>query len=169
VKILETERLVLRTFNADDAAFYFDLWKQAKWIQFIGDKNFQSIEDARASLIKGPMDMHSRLGFSLYHVSLKENGAAIGMCGLIKRYTLDDVDIGYGLLPEFEGKGYAHEAAAATLAYAKNHFGISRVVAIVSPDNVASIKLLEKIGLRFEKMIALTEGPEELKLYAVNI
>ncbi len=169
MKILETERLALRTFNVDDAAFYFDLWKQPKWIQFIGDKKFKSLDDARESLVKGPMDMFNRLGFSLYHVSLKDGGTPIGMCGLIKRDALDDVDIGYGLLPEFEGKGYAHEAAAATLAFAKNHFGIKRIVAIVTPNNFASINLLEKIGLRYEKAITLAGGGEELKLFAVEI
>ncbi|MGB8337999.1 MAG: GNAT family N-acetyltransferase [Burkholderiales bacterium] len=166
--ILETDRLILRTFNVDDAAFYFELWKQASWIQYIGDKKFRNVDDARESLINGPMRMYADKGFSLFVMGLKD-GTLIGMCGLIKRDTLDDVDIGYGLLPEFEGKGYAHEAAAATLAYAKNHFGIKRLVAIVTPENHASIKLLEKIGLRYEKMIALTEGTEELKLFAADI
>jgi [ribosomal protein S5]-alanine N-acetyltransferase len=165
--ILETERLVLRTFTVEDAAFYFELWKQASWIQYIGDKRFRGVDDARESLLNGPMKMYADKGFSLYLITLKDH-MPIGMCGLIKRDTLDDVDLGYGLLSEHEGKGFAHEAAAATLAYAKNQFGLKRMVAIVSPDNYASVRLLENIGFHYEKNIKLNEGAEELKLFAVN-
>jgi RimJ/RimL family protein N-acetyltransferase len=166
--ILETDRLILRTFNVEDAAFYFDLWKQASWIQFIGDKKFRSVDDARESLINGPMKMYADKGFSLYLMTLKDH-TPIGMCGLIKRDTLDDVDIGYGLLSVYEGKGYTIEAAKAVMAYAKNELRLKRVVAITTTDNKKSIRLLEKIGLRYEKMVKAPSDDTQLMLYAAEI
>jgi [ribosomal protein S5]-alanine N-acetyltransferase len=166
--ILETERLILRTFNVDDAAFYFDLWKQASWIQYIGDKKFRNVDDARESLINGPMKMYADKGFSLYLVALKDH-TPIGMCGLIKRDTLDDVDLGYGLLAAYEGKGYTIEAAKAVMAYAKKELGLKRVVAITTTDNKKSISLLGKIGLRYEKMVKAPSDDTQLMLFAMEI
>ena len=166
--ILETERLILRTFTVDDAAFYFDLWKQASWIQYIGDKKFRSVDDARQSLINGPMKMYADKGFSLYLMTLKDN-TPIGMCGLIKRDTLDDVDIGYGLLSAYEGKGYTVEAATAVMAYAKKGLGLRRVVAITVSDNKKSISLLEKIGMHYEKIVKAPNDDTQLMLFAAEI
>lgn len=166
--ILETERLILRTFNVDDAAFYFDLWKQASWIQFIGDKKFRDVDDARESLISGPMKMFADKGFSLYLMTLKDN-TPIGMCGLIKRDTLDDVDIGYGLLSAYEGKGYTIEAAQAVMDYAKKIVLLKRVVAITTTDNKKSISLLEKIGMRYEKLVKAPNDDAQLMLYGKDI
>ncbi|MGB8855632.1 MAG: GNAT family N-acetyltransferase [Burkholderiales bacterium] len=167
--VVQTGRLILRTFSERDAAFYFELWKQPKWIQYIGDKNFQTVDDAKASLLKGPMQMYTQMGFSLYAVVLKESNTPIGMCGLIKRDTLDDVDIGYGLLPAYEGKGYALEAARAVMAYAKNELRLKRVVAITTTDNKKSISLLEKIGMRYEKMVKAPNDDSSLMLFAAEV
>jgi RimJ/RimL family protein N-acetyltransferase len=109
--------------------------------------------------------MYSRLGFGLYLVELKEPAFPIGMCGLIKRETLEDVDIGFAFLPPYWGKGYAYEAAAAVMAYGEKVLGLNRIVAITSLDNDRSAKLLEKLGLRFEKMLKLAPGSEEVKLF----
>jgi RimJ/RimL family protein N-acetyltransferase len=166
--ILETERLLLRTFTVEDAAFYFDLWKQVSWIEFIGDKKFRSVDDARESLINGPMKMYADKGFSLYLMMLKDH-TPIGMCGLIKRDTLDDIDIGYGLLAAYEGKGYTLEAAKAVMAYAKNELRLKRVVAITVSDNKKSISLLEKINMRYEKMVKAPNDDSQLMLYATEI
>jgi len=112
--------------------------------------------------------MYSRLGFGLYLVELKEEDRPIGICGLIKRDALEDVDIGFAFLPVYWGKGYAYEAASAVMDYGKTDFGLKRLVAITSPDNDASISLLEKLGFRFERMVKLSDKSEELKLFAIE-
>ena len=106
-------------------------------------------------------------GLGLYLVELKTSGTAIGLCGLIKRDTLDDIDIGFAFLPEYNGFGYAFEAAISTLQFAFESLEINRLVAITTPDNINSIKLLEKIGMQFEKKI-LFEEKEELFLFGIT-
>jgi len=165
LKVLETDRLILRWVALEDAEFILGLLNEPSWLQFIGDKGVRTLEDARAYILKGPVDMYARLGFGLYLVELKEEGFSIGMCGLIKRDTLEDVDIGFAFLPAYWGKGYAYEAAAAVLAYGEKVLGLNRIVAITSPDNDRSAKLLEKLGLQFEKMLQLAPGSTEVKLF----
>lgn len=169
MKVLQTERLTLRWLTTDDAAFILALVNEPSWIQFIGDKNVHSLDDARNYIVKGPMAMVARYGFGLYLVELRHDGTPMGLCGLIKRDTLDDVDIGFAFLPAFCNNGYASEAASATLEHGKQAFGLNRVVAITTPDNQPSIKLLEKIGMRFEKNMQLTGSAEELKLFACEL
>jgi RimJ/RimL family protein N-acetyltransferase len=156
--ILDTERLRLRTLALDDAPFYLEVVNTPGFIEFIGDRGIRTVEAAREAIAGGPMAMQASLGHSLYLVERKEDGAPIGMCGLIKRDSLADVDIGYAFLPEFGGKGYATEAAAGVLAYAPS-VGIRRLVAITSPGNDASDAVLRRIGMRFEKLVYLT--PED--------
>ena len=156
--ILDTERLRLRTLALDDAPFYLEVVNTPGFIEFIGDRGIRTVDAAREAIAGGPMAMQESLGHSLYLVERKEDGAPIGMCGLIKRDSLADVDIGYAFLPEFGGKGYATEAAAGVLAYAPS-VGIRRLVAITSPGNDASDAVLRRIGMRFEKLVYLT--PED--------
>jgi RimJ/RimL family protein N-acetyltransferase len=165
VNVLETDRLMLRKLSVEDAPFILELVNQPAFLRFIGDKGVRTLDDARNYILEGPVDSYDRLGFGLYLVELKESATAIGMCGLIKRESLEDVDIGYAFLPEFWGKGYAYEAAAAVMAFGESAFGLQRIVAVVSTKNHSSIKVLEKIGLRFERMIRLFEGDEEIKLF----
>jgi RimJ/RimL family protein N-acetyltransferase len=146
VKVLETQRLVVRRFSLEDAAFAFELVNDPAWLQYIGDRNVRSLEDARAYLRKGALDMYERVGFGMYVVTLKSSGESIGTCGLIKRESLDDVDIGFAFLPQFRGQGYALESAAAVLDHGKRALGLKRIVAIVSPANHRSVAILEKIG-----------------------
>ena len=169
MNILETERLMLRQFISNDADFILRILNEPSFIQNIGDRGVRTLEDARAYLTKGPIASYEQNGFGLYLVTLKETGASIGMCGLIKRNELEDVDIGYAFLPEYWSKGYAFEAAIAVKEYARAVIGLRRLVAITDPENQASIRLLEKIGLRFEKMIRLSEDDIELKLLAADI
>ncbi len=126
------------------------------------------MEDARKYITNGPMEMYARLGFGLYLVQLKDGGIPIGLCGLIKRDGLDDVDIGFAFLPDYRTRGYAYEAAAATMTYGKEVLKLERIVAITSPDNEASGRLLEKLGLRFECTIRLSEGADEVKLFSTD-
>jgi RimJ/RimL family protein N-acetyltransferase len=165
LKVLETDRLSLRWLRADDAEFILELLNDPSFLRFIGDKGVRTLADARDYILNGPVEMYARLGFGLYLTELKEGGVPIGVCGLIKRDGLDDVDIGFALLPRFWSKGYAYEAASAVMAYGKDALGLERIVAITSPDNHASGRLLEKLGLRFERMVRLSEDAEEVRLF----
>lgn len=166
MKILETDRLILRQLTVEDADFVLKLLNEPSFLSFIGDKGVRTLDDARAYILKGPVESYQRFGFGLYLTELKENGTPIGMCGLLKRESLKDVDIGYALLPKFWGKGYAYEAASAVMAFGKSAFGLSRIVAVTTPDNHSSIKIIEKLGLRFEQMVRLSEDEPEIKLFA---
>jgi RimJ/RimL family protein N-acetyltransferase len=114
------------------------------------------------------MASYERFGFGLYAVELKETGELIGMCGLLKRDSLTDPDIGFAFLPKFWKKGYAFESAAAVIRYGTHVLGVKRVLAITLPENAGSIRVLEKIGLRFERMIKMAEDEPELKLFALE-
>ena len=166
-KVLETERLNLRRLTIDDGTFILVLVNDPDWLRFIGDRGVRTLEDARTYLLNGPLAMYARTGFALYAVELKSDGTPIGLCGLIQREGLDDVDIGFAYLPQFRAHGYAYEATSALLAYGRREFGLRRIVAITSPDNERSIQLLEKLGFVFEKMIRLPNDSDEVKLFAL--
>ena len=169
MNILETERLRLRQFTLDDAAFILELVNDPSFIQNIGDRGVRSLEDAQRYLETGPIASYARKGFGLWLVQLKESGESIGMCGLIKRDTLEDVDIGYAFLPKFWSKGYAVESARAVREYGHKTIGLKRLVAITDPANEGSIRVLKKIGLKFEKMVRLSADDIELKLFAADL
>jgi len=161
--IAQTQRLRLRHFVTDDAAFIIELVNDPGWIRFIGKRNVRTLEDARGYLEKGPIDMYARLGFGLYLVELVHTAEPIGMCGLIKRPALEDVDIGFAFLPRFAGQGYAFEAATAVMSHARA-LGLDRIVAILTRDNERSRRLLDRLGFRFERLHE--SGGETLELYA---
>jgi RimJ/RimL family protein N-acetyltransferase len=169
LKILETDRLILRLLSSEDAEFILRLLNEPSWLRFIGDKGIRTIEAARDYILKGPVEMYSRLGFGLYLVELKEEGVPIGICGLIKREALEDVDIGFAFLPAFWGKGYAYESASAVMEYGKRTFGLTRLAAVTSPDNYVSAGLLEKLGFNFERMIKLSDDSEEVRLFTIDV
>ena len=166
MKVLETERLVLRWLSTGDSAFILELVNEPSWLKFIGDKRVATLEDAASYIRNGPLEMYARLGFGLYLVELKESAEPIGICGLIKREALEDVDLGFAFLPRFWGKRYAFESASATLSFGRRVLGFSRIVAITSPDNVPSVKLLERLGFQFERTLQLVANGEALELYA---
>ena len=157
-KILETERLVLQEFSVDDAKFILTLLNTPGWLEYIGDKNVRSVEDAVNYLENVPIKSYRENGFGLWLTLLKNNSTPIGMCGLIKRESLDDIDIGFALLPEYSKLGYGYEIANATLNYANEVLRIDKVVAITDSNNIPSIKLLNKLGLQFEKTLKLSEN-----------
>ena len=169
MNILETDCLTLRELTLDDAEFILDLLNQPSFIQFIGDRGVRTLEDAREYLSKRLIESYERFGFGLYLTLLKQGEVPIGICGLVKRDSLDDIDIGFAFLPQYWLKGYAFESASTVLAYAKDTLGIKRIVGIATPDNHGSIRVLEKIGLRFEKMVKLSEDDIELKLFALAL
>lgn len=164
--IFETARLILRRADLDDAEFVLDLLNDPAFLRHIGDKGVRTLEEARDYLRKGPLKSYERFGFGLWLAVLKAGGTTIGLCGLVRRDTLDDVDIGFAFLPQFRSQGYAFEAAEASLAHGRAVLGLARIVAIVSPDNSGSIRVLEKIGLRFERMIRLSINEPEIKLFS---
>jgi RimJ/RimL family protein N-acetyltransferase len=165
--VLDTERLRLRTLALDDAPFYLQVVNVPAFIEYIGDRGIRTLEAARQAIIDGPMAMQRALGHSLCLVELKHDGTPVGMCGLIKRDTLPDVDIGYAFLPQYGGKGYATEAAAGVLAYAPS-LGIRRVLAITSPGNAGSNAVLRKIGMRFEQVVHLAPDDPGTLLYSYD-
>ncbi len=166
--MIETERLVLRKFSVEDAAFILELLNDESFIRNIGDKGVRNDEDAAAYIQNGPIASYESFGFGLYAVELKKTGELIGMCGLLKRDTLPDPDIGFAFLPKFWMKGYAFEAAEAVIQYGKNVLGLKRVLAITIPENAGSIRVLEKIGLRFERMVRMSDDEPELKLFGLK-
>ncbi|MFC5460332.1 GNAT family N-acetyltransferase [Massilia niabensis] len=167
--VLQTGRLRLRHMAASDAAFMLDLLNEPSYLRFIGDRGVRTLDAARDYILGGPADMLRRLGFSFYVVELEESGSPVGVCGLAKRDFLDDVDIGYAFASPHWGQGYAYEAASAVLAHAKNDIGLKRIVATVRPDNAASIRLLEKLGLRFERSIEPAGHTPELHLFGMAL
>ncbi len=166
--ILETRRLRVERFTLDDAPFILCLLNDPSFILNIADKGVRTLDDARAYLACDPLAHYERHGFGLWRVSERGTGAAVGMCGLIKRDALDDVDLGYALLPEFGGKGYALEAARAAVSYARDRLGLQRLVALVGSRNERSIRLLEKLGFVFERRVHLLPDDEEVGLYALH-
>lgn len=136
------------------------------WLEHIGDRNVHSLEDARAYLRRGAMDMYERFGFGMWVVQGKATGESVGTAGLIRREALEDVDIGFAMLPEHRGKGLALEAARGVFEYATVTLGMDRLVAIVSAANHKSIRILESIGMRYEKTIRFPGDREDVPLYA---
>ena len=164
--VLETERLVLRRISTHDAEFILRLLNEPSFLRYIGDRGVRTLEDAQAYISKGPIDSYDRHGFGLFLVSRKHDGVPIGMCGLLKRDALREVDVGFAFLPEFWGHGYAFEAASAVLSYGREVLGLGRIVAITSPDNEGSMRVLTKLGMRFEGMIRLADSEPEVRLFA---
>jgi len=162
--VIRTERLILRQLDLNDAAFILELLNEAAFMRFIGNKGVTNLGGAREYILQGPIDSYGRHGFGLYAVCLLD-GTPTGICGLVKRDGLTDVDVGFGFLSRHCSKGYAAESASAVLIHANEVLRLQRVVAITLPQNLGSIAVLEKIGLRFERMIRLAEHGPELKLF----
>ncbi|HPH21351.1 MAG TPA: GNAT family N-acetyltransferase [Haliscomenobacter sp.] len=165
-EILQTDRLILRTLTLDDAAFIVELVNSPGWIKYIGYRNINTIEDACNYLNNGPLKSYADNGFGLWAIVLKNEGMPIGMCGLIKRDGLEDADLGYAVLPAYEGQGYVTEAAKAVLHYIFDILKIKRVLAITNVDNVASIRVLEKIGFQFLRYMTMPGEDKAVRLFS---
>ncbi len=167
--IMETERLLLKEITTDDAPFLFALLNSPGWLKNIGDRQVRTVEDARKYLIYKIFLICRTKGFSFYVLHSKRDKTNIGICGLIKRDFMEDVDIGYALLPAFYGQGFAIEAAQAVKGYAMRRLKLKKLAAIVLESNLPSIKLLEKLGMRFKGKIAVPPDGEELMLFAMDL
>jgi RimJ/RimL family protein N-acetyltransferase len=163
--IAETERLVLRELAAHDAPFILELLNEPSFIRFIGDKGVRTIDDAVTYIMTGPVASYQVNGHGLYHVGLKENGASIGISGLVKRPALEHPDIGFAFLPAYWSQGYALEAARAVMDLADNVLHLPTVLAIASPDNESSARLLNRVGLAFAELISTTGGEPDVALF----
>lgn len=166
--ILVTERLALRELHGGDAGFILELLNEPGWLRYIGDRGIRTLEAAAEYIENVPRRMYREQGFGLWAVEAKGSGEPLGMCGLIKRPGLDDIDIGFAFLERHGRRGYGLESASAVMDHARRVLGLQRIVAITSVDNHASIRLLERIGLRFEKMVNLPGDDEAIKLFATT-
>ena len=164
-KSFETERLLLRPTGVQDADFIRKLLNTPKWLEYIGDRQVTDETKAIGYIRSKMLPQLERLGYGNYTVIRKDDGALIGSCGLYDREGLEGIDIGFAFLPEYEGQGYAFEASLRLLEAAKDNFKLERVVAITSPANRASQRLLEKLGMRQQGCIQLENDAEELLLY----
>ena len=162
---LETERLRLRPIRVEDADFIIDLLNDPDFVRNIGDRGVRSVDDAADYIRNGPKGLSESFGWRLWLVTIRETATPIGTCGLLKRVMMDDVEIGYALLPQFRSKGYALEAASAVARYGCEALGLTRLAAVVKSGNVASIRVLETLGMRHDGMIRLAENEPELMLF----
>jgi RimJ/RimL family protein N-acetyltransferase/protein tyrosine phosphatase (PTP) superfamily phosphohydrolase (DUF442 family) len=164
----ETDRLRLRRLDTSDASFILRLVNEPSWLRFIGDRGVHDLDGARRYIAEGPQRLYDNHGFGLFLVERRSDALPLGLCGLIKRDTLPDVDIGFAFLPEHWSQGYAREAAEATLRYARERHHLPRVIAITSLDNVASGRLLERIGLQFEGTMRLAGSDEDVRVFGTT-
>ncbi len=180
MKILETERTILREIVKTDTKFILDLLNQPSFIKYIGDRNVRTVAEANAFIENRYRKSYREHGFGLYLVELNAkfntladarasaflDNAPIGICGFVKRDNLPGADIGFAFLPQFEKKGFAFESAAAVMKYGREVLNLKRILAITSQDNESSGRLLEKIGFKFERLIKLPHETKELKLFS---
>lgn len=169
MNIVETEHLILRTFSLQDADFILRLVNEPSWIANIGDHEVGNLLEARDYIRNGPLAMYAEYGFSLCMVELKDGRVPIGVCGIVKRDSLPDPDLGFALLPGFWSKGHAYEAAFAILEFGRAQLGIARILAISLPHNARSIKLLERLGFGFVRMFRADDKPPELRLFMQDL
>jgi RimJ/RimL family protein N-acetyltransferase len=167
--MIETDRLLLEKFSVDDAAFMLELLNTPSWIEFIGDRNVRTLDEARQYILNGAMKTYEQFGFGPYLVKLRTGDVPIGLCGLFKRETLEDIDIGFAFLPEHAGKGYGYESASAVITYATATLGLTRITGITTAVNHNSIRLLEKLGLRFEKKLMFRPDGVESLLFGLTV
>jgi len=164
-----TERLIIRELSVSDAPFILELLNTPNWLRFIGDRGVKDLEDAKKYLKKGPLKSYDDNGFGLYMLELRESKTPIGICGLIKRTDFKDPDIGFAFLPDYESKGYGFESATEVLAYGRDEFLVRKVLGITLEKNIASVRLLEKLGLTFEKKFIYESTKEELMLFSIEL
>ena len=167
--ILKTPRLLISALSLEHAPFILELLNEPAFIQFIGDRGVRSLEDARNYLLNGPLTSYKVNGFGLWLVQLAVTGESIGMCGLIRRESLPEVDLGYAYLSRFWSHGYASEAALAVRDCARERLGLRRLLGITDQENRASIRVLEKIGMRLEGRVTLPGETQELYLFGMGL
>ncbi|MGB1209829.1 MAG: GNAT family N-acetyltransferase [Lacinutrix venerupis] len=167
--VAKTNRLIISKFTIEDAPFFMNLVNTPNWIKHIGDRNIKTIKQAEESIKNGHLKSYKTHGFGFYILRLKENLKPIGTCGLIKRDTLEDIDFGFAMLPQYEKLGFGFESSQAILDLARNKFKLNRITAITLETNKNSIKLLQKLGFLYEKQVKPFDDDKELLLFAKNL
>jgi len=166
---LETKRLSLRWLTLDDAELMLAVWNDPTFIRYVGDRQIRTIEAARVALEEGALKLFSDYGYGPFRVALISDDTPVGVCGLFRRLGLDEPDIGFAILPGHWRKGLAYEAASAVVSHAKDDLHLARLIAIVSPENAASVALIEKLGLQFERMHRLPGGDDAVAIYGTKL
>jgi ribosomal-protein-alanine N-acetyltransferase len=166
--LLQTERLQMRRLTLDDAELMLAVWNDADFIRNVADRGIRTVEQAQDAMRSGALHLYDTYDYGPYRAALREDDTAIGICGLFHRDSLDDPDIGYAVLPDFRGKGLAFEAAEAVIRHARVDLTLERLIALISPGNAASIGLIEKLGLVFEKMHCMPDDDEEIRVYGMQ-
>lgn len=164
---LRTERLSLRRLTLFDADLMLSIWNDPAFIQHVADRGIRTIEQAQEALSQGAFKLYEDYGYGPYRVALAEDDKEIGICGLFRREGFDDPDIGYSVLPQFCGRGFAYEAASAVLHHARTDLKLTKICAFISPQNAASIGLAEKLGLKYEKAARLAGECEDVNFYSL--
>lgn len=159
----------MRWLTLEDAELMLLIWNDPAFVRHVGDRGIRTMDQARAEISKGAMRLYRDYGFGPYRVSLKDDDTAIGICGIFRREGLDEPDIGFSMLPPFCNCGYAYESASAVINYARDDLNLSHLVAIVSPDNAASVGLIKKLGLRFETMLRLPGENHDVNRYGIGL
>jgi RimJ/RimL family protein N-acetyltransferase len=166
---LETERLSLRRITRDDVGLMLAIWNDPAFIRHVGDRGIRTDEAALEAMEKGAFHLYEKYGYGPYRIAMKECDTAIGLCGLFRRDSLDEPDIGYAVLPEYCGNGYAFEASCAVIDHARDDLGLPSLIAIISPNNEASIGLVRKLGLSFERMHIMPDDDHEVCIYGMQL
>ena len=166
---LATERLVMRRFTLQDAAFVRELVNEPEWLRWIGDRSVHTLEDAAGYLERVLLAQYERLGFGFYRVELAHDGTPVGLCGLVRREGMDDADAGFAMLARHSGRGYAGEAARRVVRHAREDLALTRLAGITRPGNAPSIALLERLGMRYERTIRLPGESVDLSLYGMAL
>ena len=169
LNVIETERLSLREMSEADAAFVLEVLNDPDFIRYVADRGARTVEDAARYIDERFVESYGQNGFGLWLVATKDEGVPVGICGLVKRDSLPGVDIGYAFLPAFRGKGYAFEAATGVVRHARDVLGLRRLYAITSTDNAVSIRVLEKLGMKFERLIRLPGEESEINLFSTDL
>lgn len=167
--VIETRRLRLRYLDAGDADFMLALMNDPAYHENIGDRGLRTSSQAAAYITDVVAGSYEQFGYGMYLALLKDGAQPVGIAGLVNRPTLAGVDIGFAIAREYWGAGLASEAAAAVLDHAARDIGLARVVGVVSPHNAASIRVLEKLGLRYEGLVRLTPEDEPIRLYGRDL
>ncbi|KFC23877.1 GNAT family N-acetyltransferase [Epilithonimonas lactis] len=165
MKNYETERLILKPADLEDADFFLELYNLPSFIKHIGDRNLRTKEDAENYISNRFLPQIEKLGFGNYVVIHKELNEKIGAVGVFVREGIDVPDIGFSFFPDFEGKGYAYESAINLMEIVKTEFGIEKLSAMTSDENISSQRLIERLGLQFKKYVIFPDDNEELRYY----
>lgn len=166
--VLNTERLELRWLTPDDAPMMLAVWNDPAFLRYVGDRGIRTLEQARAAIEAGPLRLYSQYGYGPFRLRLRYERADVGICGLFHRDTLDEPDIGFAILPDYCGRGLGFESSVAVLDHAHHELGLSAVTAIVSPDNEASIGLVEKLGLHYDRAVRMPGDEHDVSLYRID-